>query len=119
MTEMFVEWIDEIAKGRAITRADAAMAPENEYTDAVVQTFKELSTKDLKAKDYLQLARVLTSHAASEFEQMAEECLEDEQAPKYLVKYMQTNYTLITTAKRMLWEAQLPHEIANKLEEEE
>lgn len=94
-------------------------ARENQYSDEVVDIFKFIQEQPLDAKDCLQMARVLTSMAAGRYEEQIKENLEDEESSKWMTKYLTGNFTLTTTAKDLLWTAQLPHEYLAGMEEEE
>lgn len=86
-------------------------AVTNRYSDEAIYAFKMLDDLDLNMKDYLQIARVLASKAATEADEHLEKELKKTKPNKIGLRYLSTMATLLDKAKTDLWDCKLPHEI--------
>lgn len=86
-------------------------AVTNQYSAEAIGVFKLLDELDLEMKDYLQIARVLTSKAATEADEYLEKELKKTKPNKVGLRYLSTMATLLDKAKTDLWACKLPHEI--------
>lgn len=87
-------------------------AVDNQYSTEIIKAFRVIRQLEVGGvKDYLQLARVMCSYGEYEAQQKVDEEDDNEKPNLIKIKYYIMLTASIGAAKRILWEAPLPHEM--------
>ena len=88
---------------------------DNQYSVEVIQAFRAIRALKVNGfKDYLQLARVMCSYAEYDATGRVEAELEKKKPNMMGVKYCTATAAVLHSAKQMLWNIDLPHEMENR-----
>ena len=87
-------------------------AVENNYSSEVISAFRAIRAYKIAGfKDYLQLARVMCSYAEHGAKELVEKEIDKKKPNMMGIRYATDASAVIRSAKNMLWNINLPHEM--------